>query len=237
MDKELEQDLKDWFYKEHREDYRELMREYFKRIIDYRGLNEFGFSEEKIPLKDLCDYYFPVGAVRQAVGNTARLFEVFFSPFNHQNRAYDFTGLSSELSNQEKPYADWEDAYNVYSVPNKELLEILQDTSLEPVRPKILIKAGKVYDHAKQNHLLYEPRKGSRPGRILELLASNPDGFSAKAIAGHLSEKNKETTHHDISSAIAGLNETFRNKSGFASDLILSNPYRLNRGDFEITVE
>lgn len=235
MDKELEQDLKDWFQKLTNFD-RGILVEYFQRIIDHRGLNEFGFAEDEMAIETLCDFYYPEGSLRQSVQLAAQVFEKFYM----MPGAYTSITSPVVVSQARKPVI--KDGYvrNVYQLPNKDLLRIFTEVNKikenKDDRKRLLVRGdGKVFDQSNQRHLIFDTTANSRPQKVLRALVDSKEGLRGRELAEAMTLDGNPTTEHEVSPVVAEVNKRFKEKTGF--ELIVRNPYRLNRQDFLIDTD
>lgn len=227
MDKELEQDILIWL--EELDPFTKgLFYEYCRRVNDYRGLDQFYNPVTDIPVESLCNPYFSYNYLISMVGIAGRLYNTFFrlkgsyEPLKSNIVAHD-TGV---------PYFDSQQksVCNVYSIPVKEIIELIDDKS--EVSSKIGIWSdGTVAPVGFKDQPYYYPEKGRNTHEVMKelIIVFGREVSTAKEIARRISDrhqsegrKSKGITHSDVSSAIQTINNSFCEKVNFEHKLIVN---------------
>lgn len=240
MDKELEQDLIDWF-ESHMDDTQELILEYFQRVLSHRGLNDHGFSDEKISVDELCDFYFHKNGLSVALQQICVLHSKFFLFRDAYESA---SSLVAMADHKDAPCIKDGFVWNVYSVPVKELYKLFSSIKKQRgVEGRLKISVGKdsaVFFTESKQDVLYKPTKGLLPAGIVNLLTVSHNespvrsSFIAKEVV--VRERNKVFTPNDITTAIQQINNQFRRKTDV--DLIINrgSGYFFNRDQMDIEI-
>lgn len=235
MELELQNDLLEYLFSKDTS-HREMMREYFTRLGNFSGVDDFGNALEEIPVDLLLGPTFHHNAFVQAVAESARLYR-------------DFPGLSKMISATQivsvgRPHIKNDILLNAYSLPVGYLSDLYESTLKHEkkgnFRPVLHIGTDfSFYLDGRYHDVLYKPRKGGRPARIIEVLYKN---HRLKPLSvGRLIQKiasEKKLFPQDITSSISDINKAFENSLGSEVPLIINQAgYFFNDRYFKVVID
>lgn len=217
--------------------YKVMMCEYFLRLKNFSGVDEFGNATDEVPINSLIGPTFNYNTLVQAVNMAAALYR-------------DFPGLSN--ANQDslqqfttgKPCIKDEILHNAYSLPVRELLELfnnsLEEEKNENVRPILHIgKNLQFYFEGRSHDVLYRPLTGGLPKKIIQLLYANyhMEPLTSGAIIKSIISK-KKLFSQDITASISDINDAFKKSSALNVPVIINKAgYFFNDRYFEIVFD
>ncbi len=217
--------------------YKEMMHEYYTRLHNFSGTDEFGNALEEIPINALISSTFNHNTLVQAVSASAQLYR-------------DFRGLAETSPDTFQqfttgaPFIKDETLYNAYSLSVRQMLrifrDVLQQTEQHPKRPVLhLGKNLSFYFEGRSHDVIYQPLTGGLPKKIVQVLYEN---FKKKPLtSGGLImriDSKKKLSPQDITSSIKDINEAFSRSAQLDRPIIInSSGYLLNDRYFEFVLD
>lgn len=238
MDLELRQDIEDWV-SEKTQFYSEMMCQYFLRVHNFTGVDEFGNALEVIPVASMITPSLNHNLLPQAVNNAGRLQEVF-----SDQGICEMGNQSTQISTEGKPYIKDGELFNAFSLPVSEMLDIFNShlKSKELTTERLQIHVGKTfafYLAGRSHDILYGPQKNGLPQHIIKVLCENykQQPLSAGAIVKTMNLRNASMPN-EVVSTISDVNKAFIKASNQEQKIILNkHGYFLNDRSFEIILD
>lgn len=238
MNLELRKDVEEWVSEKTRF-YQETLYQYFLRIHNFTGVDEFGNALEVIPIEAMITPSLNHNLLPQAVGYAARLQEVF------ENQGIcEMDSQSTQISTSGKPYVKDGKLYNAFSLPTSEMLQIFgnQLNGVKSAESKVIICIGgdaSFFYEDRPYDVIYKPRKNSLPYKILMTLRAN---YTKKPLSGGGLVRSiaspKMVTAQDVTPKIRDINKYFKKNSGFLHDIIINRSgYLLNDREYQLVLK
>ncbi|MCD5384579.1 MAG: hypothetical protein LRZ97_01530 [Candidatus Pacebacteria bacterium] len=234
MTPKLEQVVRKWLSNQDKESVT-VLREYLKRIVSYNNSEiDFGYLANRIPNQRLCNSYFSLEKVHIGFLLSQEMYgDIFLNPkYSKYLTVKEENGFYLEG----KPYIENGIFRNVHSLPNREIISLIDSDFKSKGRRKVFINESlQVSIENHQNRPFYKPRKGGEPFKIMETLCAVHVEKTSPVSGGQLSKKihGSITKSNQISSTIDKMRVRFKSKLGH--DLISNDSgYYLDDSEFEI---